>query len=177
MNQKEKSKFLSLILRHQPELIGLKLDTNGWADVDTLLALASARHKRITKDELETIVAECNKQRFAFNEDHSRIRANQGHSIQVDLELPATTPPEFLFHGTTGGFVAEILKTGIQKMKRQHVHLSLDKETAIKVGSRRGVPLILTIRSGDMHRDGIPFFVSANGVWLTDHVPPKYISR
>ncbi|SFW78255.1 RNA 2'-phosphotransferase [Chitinophaga sancti] len=176
MNQKETSKFLSLILRHQPELIGLKLDTNGWADVDTLLALA-ARRKRITKAELETIVAESDKQRFAFNEDRTKIRANQGHSIHVDLELPVTTPPEFLFHGTTGAFVSDILKTGIQKMSRQYVHLSVDKSTATKVGSRRGVPVILTIRSGDMYRDGIPFFVSANGVWLTDHVPAKYISQ
>lgn len=176
MNQKETSKFLSLILRHQPELIGLQLDTNGWADVDTLLALA-ARRKRITRQELEIIVAESDKQRFAFNDDHSKIRANQGHSIQVDLELPVAIPPEFLYHGTTGAFVAEILKTGIKKMSRQHVHLSPDKATATKVGSRRGVPLILTIRSGDMHRDGIPFFVSANGVWLTDHVPPTYISQ
>lgn len=176
MNQKETSKFLSLILRHQPELIGLTLDTNGWADVDTLLALA-ARRKRITRDELETIVAESDKQRFAFNEDHSKIRANQGHSVQVDLELPVSTPPEFLYHGTTGAFVTEILNTGIKKMSRQHVHLSVDKTTATKVGSRRGIPLILTIRSGDMHRDGFAFFVSANGVWLTDHVPPKYISQ
>lgn len=176
MNQKETSKFLSLILRHQPELIGLKLDNNGWADVDTLLTLA-ARRKHITREELETIVAESDKQRFAFNEDHSKIRANQGHSIQVDLELPATTPPEFLFHGTTGASVSDILKTGIRKMSRQHVHLSIDKATATKVGSRRGIPVILTIRSGDMHRDGIPFFVSANGVWLTDHVPAKYISQ
>lgn len=176
MNQKDKSKFLSLILRHQPELIGLKLDKNGWADVATLLALASARHKHITKDELETLVAESDKQRFAFNEDHTKIRANQGHSIQVDLELPTQTPPEFLYHGTVGRSVADIRANGIQKMSRQHVHLSLDKETAIKVGSRRGIPVILVIRSGDMHRDGIPFYLSANGVWLTDHVPPKYIS-
>ncbi|WP_343693786.1 RNA 2'-phosphotransferase [Chitinophaga sp.] len=177
MNQKEKSKFLSLILRHQPELIGLQLDINGWADVDTLLSLAAARGKRITRQELENIVAESDKQRFAFNDDRSKIRANQGHSIQVDLELPVTTPPEFLFHGTTGAFVADILKTGIKKMSRQHVHLSVDKATATKVGSRRGIPLILTIRSGDMYRDGFPFFVSANGVWLTDHVPPQYISQ
>lgn len=177
MNQKDKSKFLSLILRHQPELIGLKLDPNGWADVDTLLALASARHKRITKDELEEIVANNDKQRFAFNEDHTRIRANQGHSIKVDLELPVQTPPEFLYHGTTISTLADIYKTGIKKMSRQQVHLSVDKETATRVGSRHGTPVILTIRTGDMHRDGIPFFISANGVWLTDHVPAKYISQ
>lgn len=176
MNQKDKSKFLSLILRHQPELIGLKLDKNGWADIETLLYLSAAANKSITWTELEKIVAESDKQRFAFNEDHTMIRANQGHSVQVDLELPTQTPPEFLYHGTVGRSVADIRKTGIQKMSRQHVHLSPDKETAIKVGSRRGIPVILTIRTGDMHRDGIVFYLSANGVWLTDHVPPKYIS-
>ena len=177
MNQKEISKFLSLILRHQPDKIGLLLDDNGYANVDQLLSQAAKHHIHFTKTELETVVAENDKQRFAFNEDHSKIRASQGHSIKVDLELSPQEPPEFLFHGTVSRSVSGILQSGIQKMSRQHVHLSVDKTTATKVGSRRGAPVILTILSGQMHRDGLPFYISANGVWLTDHVPAKYISK
>ena len=177
MNQKEISKFLSLILRHQPDKIGLLLDDNGYANVDQLLSQAAKHRVHFTKTELETVVAENDKQRFAFNEDHSKIRASQGHSIKVDLELSPQEPPEFLFHGTVSRSVSGILQSGIQKMSRQHVHLSVDKTTATKVGSRRGAPVILTILSGQMHRDGLPFYISANGVWLTDHVPAKYISK
>jgi putative RNA 2'-phosphotransferase len=173
--KKEISKFLSLILRHSPETIGLQLDDNGWADVQELLS-KSAQHKHpFTKEELELVVADNDKQRFAFNGDHSKIRASQGHSVNIQLALAPQEPPEILYHGTVQKFLESIQREGLQKMSRQHVHLSKDRETAEKVGSRRGVPVILSIRSGQMQRDGILFYLSENGVWLTDNVPVKYI--
>ena len=178
MNDKQKkniSKFLSLILRHSPETIDLNLDENGWADVEELLSKLSQHKQPITKEELEEVVADNDKQRFAYNDDHSKIRANQGHSIDIQLDLAPQEPPEVLYHGTVQKFLPAIQQEGLQKMSRQHVHLSRDKATAEKVGSRRGTPIILNIRSGQMHRDGISFFLSENEVWLTDHVPVKYI--
>ncbi len=178
MNEKQQktiSKFLSLILRHSPETIQLELDENGWADVQELLTKAARHGQRFSPEELETVVANDNKQRFAFDETHTRIRANQGHSITVDLGLQPQTPPTYLYHGTVGKFLDNIQKEGLQKMSRQHLHLSVDKATAEKVGSRRGRPVILTIKSGQMHQDGLLFFLSENGVWLTDHVPARYI--
>lgn len=178
MNEKQQktiSKFLSLILRHSPETIGLRLDENGWTDVATLLQKLNEHGHAVTREELETVVADNDKQRFAFNEDHSRIRASQGHSVQVQLELAPQEPPELLYHGTVDKFMQSIQEQGLLKMSRQHVHLSRDKETAQKVGSRRGTPVILNIRSGEMHRDGILFYLSENGVWLTDNVPVQYI--
>jgi putative RNA 2'-phosphotransferase len=175
MNEKHKktvSKFLSLILRHSPETIGLQLDQNGWADVDELMSKSSVH---FTSEELEEVVETNDKQRFAFNADHTKIRASQGHSIDIDLALQPQQPPEFLFHGTVAKFLEAIKKDGLQKMSRQHLHLSHDRQTAEKVGSRRGIPVILNISSGQMHRDGILFFLSDNGVWLTDHVPAQYI--
>lgn len=175
MNIKSISKFLSLILRHSPEKIQLTLDAHGWADVATLLKQCQVHGQRLTFVELETVVAENDKQRFSFNEDKTRIRANQGHSLEVALDLPMATPPEFLYHGTVPKFMQEIRTRGLQKMNRHHVHLSENLDTATSVGNRRGAAKILTILSGQMHRDGIPFYLSVNGVWLTDEVPPEYI--
>ncbi|WP_336686858.1 RNA 2'-phosphotransferase [Chryseobacterium bernardetii] len=171
------SKFLSLILRHQPETIGLKLDENGWADVEELRERSAKKKVYFSLEELDEVVETNNKKRFAFNEDKTKIRASQGHSINIDLALEALQPPDFLYHGTAEANISSILEKGIEKRSRQHVHLSADKETATKVGMRHGKPIILTIRTGKMYEDGIAFFQSANGVWLTEFVDPKYISK
>ncbi|MGV4414764.1 RNA 2'-phosphotransferase [Chryseobacterium sp. T1] len=176
--QKKKiSKFLSLILRHQPETIDLTLDENGWANVDELKAKCSKHNVDFTVEELNEIVETNDKKRFIFNEDKSKIRANQGHSIAVDLALKPQQPPEFLYHGTAQNNVESILKKGIEKRNRQHVHLSQDKETATKVGMRHGKPIILIIQTGKMFEDGIMFYLSENNVWLTDFVEAKYVSK
>ncbi len=177
IENKKISKFLSLILRHQPESIGLKLDENGWADVEELQAKSAGKRMFFTLKELGEVVATNNKKRFAFNEDKTMIRASQGHSIDIDLALEAIQPPDFLYHGTAEANILSILENGIEKRSRQHVHLSADKETAAKVGMRHGKPVILTIRTGKMYEDGIPFYRSENGVWLTDFVDIKYISK
>lgn len=170
------SKFLSLILRHKPEKIGLQLDANGWANVAELLSKAHKNNRRFTLVELEEIVEKNDKKRFTFNEDHTMIRANQGHSLKtIDLQLEAIVPPDFLYHGTVSKFMEPIRKNGILKMNRQHVHLSKDKATATVVGNRRGKAIILSIRTGDMHRAGFTFHCSKNGVWLTNHVPAEFI--
>ncbi|MBC9933265.1 RNA 2'-phosphotransferase [Chitinophaga qingshengii] len=169
------SKFLSLILRHSPETIGLQLDSQGWASIQELMSKAAGKGQRFTVDELLIVVAENDKQRFALSEDNTRIRANQGHSVKIALDLEAVAPPEYLYHGTVGKFMPAIRKEGLLKMSRHHVHLSEKRDTAVAVGSRRGLPVILTVHSGRMFRDGMPFFCSANNVWLTDHVPVKYI--
>ena len=179
MNDKEiknTSKFLSLILRHQPETIGLSLDENGWADTETLLLQLTAHGHPVSKELLETVVSTNDKKRFAFNEDHTRIRASQGHSVQVELNLQQKQPPEWLYHGTIADFVENIQKEGILKMSRQHVHLSQDQHTARAVGGRRGKPVILSINAGQMQEAGFIFYLSENGVWLTDHVPAAYIT-
>ncbi|MDO6431064.1 RNA 2'-phosphotransferase [Flavitalea sp. BT771] len=178
MNEEEKyrtSKFLSLVLRHKPEEIGLPLDVNGWADVDELISRCAVAGKRFSAQELEEIVATNDKKRFAYNSDKSKIRASQGHSIDVELQLEVKEPPELLFHGTVEKFLPAIKSQGLLKMKRQHVHLSRDRATAEKVGERRGEAIILIVRSDEMNQDGFVFYQSANGVWLTDHVPAKYI--
>ncbi|MDR2237288.1 MAG: RNA 2'-phosphotransferase [Chryseobacterium sp.] len=180
MNEIEKkriSKFLSLILRHQPETIHLKLDENGWADVEELRLKSALKRVYFTLEELDEVVETNNKKRFAYNEDKTKIRASQGHSIDIDLSLEALQPPDFLYHGTAEANIHSIVEKGIEKRNRQHVHLSIDKETAAKVGMRHGKPVILTIRTGKMHEDGISFYRSANGVWLTDFVDSKYISK
>ena len=180
MNEIEKkkiSKFLSLILRHQPENIDLKLDENGWANVEELREKSAKKNMCFTLDELDEVVETNNKKRFAFNEDKTMIRASQGHSIDIDLALEAQQPPDFLYHGTAETNISSILNKGIEKRNRQHVHLSADKETATRVGMRHGKPVILTIRSGKMYEDGLSFYLSANGVWLTDFVDAKYISK
>jgi len=174
---KSVSKFLSLVLRHSPETIGLKLDENGWADVEELILKCNKNgsQNQMTSELLDYVVENNDKKRFAFNEDKTKIRASQGHSISVELNLIETEPSEYLYHGTVAKFLDNIKKEGLQKMSRQHVHLSKDRETAIKVGSRRGVAQILTVRSGEMFKDGFKFYLSENNVWLTDEVPAKYI--
>ncbi|WP_109698219.1 RNA 2'-phosphotransferase [Chitinophaga deserti] len=172
---KHNSKFLSLILRHQPEKIGLQLDPQGWASITELLDKCAAAGKKISREELLEIVRTNDKQRFALNADQSAIRASQGHSVEVSLDLPAVEPPDILYHGTVQRFMEPILTGGLQKMDRMHVHLSADLHTATQVGSRRGKPVILLVRSGDMHRQGHVFHLSDNGVWLTDAVPPQFL--
>lgn len=174
--KKSISKFISLVLRHEPQSIGLSLDAQGWADVGELLEKSAQHRKPFSREELVEVVRTSEKQRFAFNDAGSRIRANQGHSVDVDLQLKAAQPPEWLYHGTARPFLAAIRSEGLKKMSRQHVHLSPDRATAEKVGSRRGVPVILAVRSGDLHRQGVVFFRSENGVWLTDAVPAEYLS-
>lgn len=171
------SRKLSLVLRHKPEAIGLELDARGWADVKSLLRKMSASGTKLTLADLEEIVAQNDKKRFAFSPDGRKIRASQGHSIAIDLNLPATTPPAELFHGTATTSVAGILATGLQSRSRQHVHLSLDLETATRVGARHGKPVIFTIDAAAMHTAGYKFYRSANNVWLTDEVPKEYISK
>lgn len=170
------SKFMSLVLRHQPEEIGLQLDENGWANVEELISKMNAKGIKIDVSMMDEIVSSNEKKRFAFNEDKTMIRASQGHSVDINLALNPAEPPEILYHGTGEKNVAIILQEGIQKMSRQHVHLSKDKATAVNVGSRHGKPVVLTIRSGEMHSDGVLFYLSANGVWLTNVVEKKYIS-
>ncbi len=172
---KRASKFMSLILRHKPQAIGAELDDNGWLDVEVLLAGMRKRGHRIDKMILREIVVTNEKKRFAFNIDKTKIRASQGHSLEVDVEMPETEPPEFLYHGTVDKFMDAIKEKGLLPMTRQHVHLSQDKETAINVGGRRGKPIILSVRTGDMFKDGKIFYLSANNVWLTEDVPSEYI--
>lgn len=171
------SKYLSLVLRHNPAAAGVTLDAEGWVDVEDLLAGAARHGHSFTRAELEEVVQQSEKQRFAFSSDAQRIRANQGHSISVDLGLAPETPPEFLYHGTVDRFLSSIMAHGLDKRSRQHVHLSPDIDTATRVGSRRGKPVILKIAAASMHSAGFQFFRSANGVWLTEHVPLEYISR
>lgn len=171
----ELSKFLSWVLRHRPDAIGITLDVSGWTDVEALLAQAQAHRRPLTRALLEQIVAESPKQRFALSEDGQRIRANQGHSVEVELGYEPATPPDVLFHGSVARSLAAIQAEGLRRMSRHHVHLSPDEATARSVGGRRGKPVILRIAAGRMHRDGHVFFLSANGVWLTEHVPPEYI--
>lgn len=169
------SKFLSLVLRHKPEEIGLTLDANGWADVEELIEKVNRKAMKLDMETLEYVVDTNSKKRFAFNDDKTKIRASQGHSIGIDLGLAPVQPPEFLYHGTAKANVEEIKESGIVKRSRQHVHLSIDRETAHNVGSRHGSPHILTIKTFEMHNDGYKFYLSANKVWLTDEVPVKYI--
>lgn len=171
------SKFISLVLRHRPELIDLTLDEQGWADVDELINKASATGTIIDKDILNEIVVTNDKQRFAFNEDKTKIRANQGHSIAIDLHLQPKVPPAILYHGTAEQYLNGIMNIGLKKKTRQHVHLSANIETAKAVGSRHGKPIILTIDALKMHQDGYIFYLSDNKVWLTDNVPTIYISQ
>lgn len=170
------SKFVSLVLRHRPERIGLTLGEAGWADIEDLLAKSAASAMRFSRQELDEVVTRCPKQRFAVSEDGRRIRANQGHSIEVELGYAATAPPEILFHGTYPGAVDPIREGGLKKMSRRHVHLSADAATAETVGRRRGRPVVLTVDAARMAADGHEFFRAENGVWLTDRVPPEYLS-
>lgn len=169
------SKFLSKYLRHAPGELGLTLQPGGWVLVADLLEATDKKNFPITLEELEAIVEGSDKQRFAFDATGTRIRANQGHSVEVDLQLEPTPPPPMLYHGTPESNLPMILANGLAKMRRHHVHLSVDVPTAMKVGGRRGKPSILVVDSEKMARDGFTFFVSANGVWLTDEVPAQYL--
>ena len=171
------SKFMSLVLRHQPQQIGLDLDKNGWADVEQLIKGINEKGISVDRHMIELVVSTNEKKRFAFNDDKTMIRASQGHSVEVDLGLVSAEPPALLYHGTDIETSAIILREGIKKMKRQHVHLSMDKETAINVGSRHGKPVVLTVLADAMRADGCLFFMAANAVWLTDFVDVKYIQR
>ncbi|MFC0682701.1 RNA 2'-phosphotransferase [Lysobacter korlensis] len=170
-----KSKFLSLVLRHEPGRIGLELDSAGWADLDDLVRLANAHGRGLTRALVEEIVATNDKRRFAIDPSGTRIRANQGHSVAVDLGLVPAEPPEVLFHGTATRFLPLIRATGLSPRSRQHVHLSANRATALAVGRRHGTPAVLVVHAADMHRDGHAFFCSANGVWLTGVVLPLYL--
>ena len=174
-NDKKTSKFLSLVLRHKPEEIGLTLDDNGWAKVDELLKKAKGHHT-FSLEDLQRIVADNDKQRFAFSEDGKRIRANQGHSVEVDLALTVATPPPLLYHGTATRFLDSIMKEGLKAMARHAVHMTENKDTAVATGQRHGSPIVLVIDAARMSLDGIEFQRSANGVWLTPHVDPMYIT-
>lgn len=169
------SKYLSKHLRHAPEALGLTLDSGGWAPVDELLSAASRHGFPITYDELLECVETSDKQRFSFDETGDRIRANQGHSVAVDLQLEAREPPEILYHGTVAKFLEPIRNEGLKKGRRHHVHLSKDVETARKVGARRGAPIVLQIAAQRMFHDGHTFFLSTNGVWLVETVPPAFL--
>lgn len=171
------SKFLSLILRHKPESIGLQLDASGWADVAELIKKARKVGVNLTPGKIATVVATSDKRRFALSDDGSRIRANQGHSVTVDLGLLSTEPPELLFHGTAQRNLSGIRSKGLVSVNRAFVHLSKDRETAITVGKRHGSPVVLIVQAGKMHRDGFLFYLSENGVWLTDHVPTPYLDQ
>lgn len=174
--QKDESlgRFISLVLRHHPSAAFITLDAHGWADVEALLSgLARAGH-RISRETLERIVKENNKSRYSFNEEHTKIRANQGHSVSVDLELKPCIPPDILYHGTAKRFLDSICRNGIQKLSRQYVHLSGDRATAAVVGRRHGTPVILKVDAKGMSEDGIKFYRSENGVWLCEQVLWKY---
>lgn len=170
------SKFLSLILRHRPDTIGVSLNDNGWISIQDLIDAANAKGHNLSRELLDEVVFTNDKQRFSYSRDGQMIRANQGHSIQINLELESIDPPDVLYHGTVERFLNSIVASGLQKMKRQHVHLSATIETARNVGKRRGKPVVLSVNSGEMNGDGYKYFLSQNGVWLTDSVPCKYIS-
>lgn len=169
-------KFMSLVLRHQPLAAGLALDAAGWTEIEALVRGAPAR-LNLSAERIARIVAENDKQRFQISEDGKRVRAVQGHSIDVDLPLEPITPPEVLFHGTATRFLEAILAEGLKLMKRRYVHLSADRETARKVGARHGMPVILRIAAAEAHADGLVFRRAENGVWLTDPLAPRYLTQ
>lgn len=175
MNLVRKSKSLSKFLRHAPEEIGLTLEEGGWVKVSDLLKGLSKKGIDLSMAELEEVVATNDKKRFSFNEDKSKIRAAQGHSVEVDLQLIEAVPPYILYHGTNTGITHLLYKEGIKPMSRQQVHLSSNKDTALKTGARKGKPVALVIRTEDMHDAGYKFYLADNGVWLTDFVPPEFI--
>lgn len=176
MNLTETSKFLSLILRHKPEAIGISLDEHGWANVDELIAQI-AKNQEFNMDMLREIVGTDSKQRYSFNEDETLIRANQGHSIPVDVELEEAKPPKELWHGTGEKYASAIDMQGLIPKSRLYVHLSQDRDAAAKVGKRHGKPVLYIVKAGEMHHDGYQFYLSKNGVWLTKQVPAKYLQK
>lgn len=171
------SKFLSLVLRHQPETIGIELDQNGWVDVNILVEKSNNYGVNFDIETLKRIVEINSKKRFAFNEGFDKIRASQGHSIEIELGYINQKPPEILFHGTGENSVQSILDSGLEKRTRHHVHLSSNIETAIKVGQRHGKPFVFKVLAEEMYNDNFQFFISDNGVWLTDNVPRKYLKH
>jgi putative RNA 2'-phosphotransferase len=180
MNEKEitrLSKYISLVLRHKPEAIGLQLDKNGWADTAALVEKMNGKGMQITPLLLDYVVETNTKKRFTFNADKTKIRANQGHSVNIDLQLAPVKPPLVLYHGTSDRSIASILKTGLEKRGRQHTHLSSDVETALNVGKRHGRPVVLIVHAAEMYEDGFEFYLSDNGVWLTEHIPVKYLEQ
>ena len=170
------SKFLSFVLRHQPDSIGLALDANGWANIDELIAKGNAAGTQFNREDLLHVVETSDKKRFSVSIDGVRIRAAQGHSVSVELGLLPQAPPPVLYHGTATRFVQSILAEGLKPQDRQHVHLSLDEATAHRVGSRHGKPVIFRVDALRMHADGFKFYVADNGVWLTDRVPPEFLA-
>lgn len=178
MNEKRKtriSKFLSLILRHKPETVGLTLDSNGWVEVEKLLEACARKGNAFSREELEEVVRTNEKKRFAFDENRMRIRASQGHSIEVEIEFEEKKPPKALYHGTAERNVETIKQKGLMKMRRHHVHLSSDVETALSVGRRYGKPIVFKVKTEEMLTRGYKFYVSENDVWLTDEVPPMFL--
>lgn len=171
------SVFLSLVLRHRPEAANINVDEHGWADVEELMIGVNKTGRKINRIILEEIVKNDEKQRYSFNEDKTKIRANQGHSIPVDVELTEKEPPEVLFHGTAKGYLDRIMEEGLKPMSRLYVHLSKDTDTALNVGKRHGAPVVLSIESGSMYRDGYKFYLSENNVWLTKKVDIKYFHQ
>lgn len=171
------SVFVSLVLRHKPDVVGITLDVHGWANVDELINGINNTGRRINRAMLEEIVRTDNKQRYSFNTDKTLIRANQGHSIPVDVELKEQEPPDFLYHGTADKFIKGIMIKGLKPMSRLYIHLSKDIETAKKVGKRHGNPVVFKVHSGQMEHDGIKFYLSENGVWLTKKVDVKYLEK
>ena len=176
MSLKDTSKFMSLILRHKPDIIDISLDEHGWANVNELIA-GIAKTCDFNMDILDEIVRTDEKQRYSFNEDKSLIRANQGHSIPVDVELDEVEPPAKLWHGTGEKYAASINEMGLIPKSRLYVHLSKDRDTAIKVGERHGKPVLYIVKAAEMYKDGYKFYLSKNGVWLTKEVPAKYLVR
>lgn len=171
------SKFLSLVLRHKPETIGIELDNQGWTEINVLLQKMNQAGRTIDREILNEVVRTNSKQRFAISSCGSRIRANQGHSLDVDLAYQASTPPDCLYHGAPHHAVEMIDAEGLKKMQRHHVHLNDRLEPCVHVAQRRGRPVIYQIQSKQMHQDGHEFYLSANGVWLTDHVPAQYLQK
>ncbi|HUQ06980.1 MAG TPA: RNA 2'-phosphotransferase [Kofleriaceae bacterium] len=170
------SKLLSYVLRHHPDAAGVTLDPQGWVDVDALLRGLNARGTVLTRTDLDRIVAADRKGRYAYSDDGARIRANQGHSVEVDLGYEPAVPPALLYHGTAEPNVASIMATGLDRRERHHVHLSAAVATARQVGGRHGRPVVLNVDAARMHADGFAFFVTANGVWLVERVPPAYLT-
>jgi putative RNA 2'-phosphotransferase len=170
------SKFLALVLRHDPGRIGIELDSAGWVPIDTLLTALKRHGHGLSRERLDRVVAAPGKKRYEYDESRTLIRASQGHSVTVDLGYAPTEPPLVLYHGTATRFLDAIFREGIERGKRHHVHLSRDTETAAKVGARHGRPAVLTVDAALMAADGHVFYLSTNGVWLTEHVAPRYLA-
>lgn len=172
---KDLGRYLSYVLRHNPGELGLTLDAGGWVRTTHLLAALQAGRPDTSMDDLREVVRKDSKNRFSFSDDEEGFRANQGHSVEVDLHLAEQAPPDTLYHGTSADLLPTLLAEGLRKMQRHHVHLSADPATALQVARRRPHPIVLAVRSGQMAADKIAFFLSANGVWLVDSVAPAYL--